>query len=153
MVNSNYIQKTDVNDSELIKSIKKDERLAAEPDKKLRFLAMAEIFLLDFSKNLYKTSLELHDGFPYYNIDEWMEFINYPIVRKYLQQFKNEKIGIIAEQNLAQGDKDAVSIQKAMQQNGQSINNSNIVLIRVPEKVDFPEKFSGDGSSEINEDR
>ena len=92
VVNSNYIQKTDVNDSELIKSIKKDERLATEPDKKLRFLAMAEIFLLDFSKNLYKTSLELHDGFPYYNIDEWMEFINYPIVRKYLQQFKNEKI-------------------------------------------------------------
>jgi hypothetical protein len=153
MVNSSYIQKTGENESELIKTIKKDERLSKEPDKRLRFLTMAETFLLDFSDNLYKTSLELHDMFPYYNIDEWMEFINYPIVRKYLQQFKNEKIGIIAEQNLAQGDKDAVSIQKAMQESGPSINNSNIVLIRVPEKVDFPEKFSGDGSSEVNEDR
>ena len=35
------------------------------------------------------------------------------------------------------GDKNAVSIKKAMDSNGVNINNSQIVLIRLPEKMEF----------------
>ena len=42
----------------------------------------------------------------------------------------------MADQGLAEGDKGAVSIKKAMQEGGPSVNNSNIVLIRLPEKRD-----------------
>ena len=35
------------------------------------------------------------------------------------------------------GDKNAVNIKKAMDASGPTINNSNIVLIRLPEKVEF----------------
>ena len=43
---------------------------------------------------------------------------------------------MVADQGLAEGDKSAVSIKKAMQDGGPQVNNSNIVLIRLPEKRD-----------------
>ena len=42
-----------------------------------------------------------------------------------------------ADKGLMEGDKDAVSIKKVMQDKGPTINNSNIVVIRLPEKRDF----------------
>ena len=41
-----------------------------------------------------------------------------------------------AEQGLAEGDKGALGIKKAMD-NSLAVNNSNIVLIRLPERKDF----------------
>ena len=43
----------------------------------------------------------------------------------------------VADSGLMQGDKNAIGIKKVMQGNGPAVNNSNIVIIRLPEKVDF----------------
>lgn len=123
-------------ENELIKSIKKDEKLSENPDLKIEMISMATMFLEDFSENMYKTSIEMNSKIPFYTIDAWKNFLNYPLVRKYIKSFRDEKINMMADQGLAEGDKSAVSIKKAMQDGGPQVNNSNIVLIRLPEKRD-----------------
>lgn len=125
------------NESKLIQDLRNDEKLRENPDKRMAFIAMASFYLEDFAENMYKTSIELYEKIPFYSMDSWREFLNYPIVRKYIKSFKDEKINIIADQGLAEGDKSAVSIKKAMQENGPQVNNSNLILIRVPEKIDW----------------
>lgn len=124
-------------ESKLLTDLKNDEKLKQNPDLRMGFVSMASMFLDDFSNNLYKTSIEMHEKIPYFSIDGWRDFLNYPVVRKYIKSFKDEKIATIADQGLSEGDKSAVTIKKAIQEGGPQINNSNIVLIRLPEKVDW----------------
>lgn len=139
--NALKIKKTDKKDeeveNELIKSIKKDAKLTENPDLKMEMISMANMFLKDFSENMYKTSIEMNSKIPFYTIDEWKDFLNYPVVRKYIKSFRDEKINMMADQGLAEGDKSAVSIKKAMQEGGPAVNNSNLILIRLPEKKDW----------------
>lgn len=139
--NALKIKKTDKKDeeveNELIKSIKKDAKLTENPDLKMEMISMATMFLEDFSENMYKTSIEMNTKIPFYTIDEWKDFLNYPVVRKYIKSFRDEKINMMADQGLAEGDKSAVSIKKAMQEGGPAVNNSNLILIRLPEKKDW----------------
>lgn len=120
--------------SRLLELIKSDTKLDSE--KKMEYLSYANLYLDDFAVNIGLTSIELDEKYPA-SIDEWKEFLEYPVVRQYIQSFKDERISKVADAGLMKGEKDAIGIKKVMQQNGPAINNSNIVLIRVPEKVDF----------------
>lgn len=131
------------NENELVKTLQKDEKLREKPDFRMQIITMAKIFVEDFANNMYKTSIELHSlpgEYGFYSIDAWREFLNYPIVSKYIKAFRDEKVNMMADQGLAEGDKAAVSIKKAIQEGGPAINNSNIVLIRLPEKRDWDEE-------------
>lgn len=123
-----------VKESKLLELIKADSKL--ESEQKMMYLSYANLYLEDFSNNIGLTSIELDEKYPA-SIDEWKEFLEYPVVRQYIQSFKDERISKVADAGLMKGEKDAIGIKKVMQQNGPAINNSNIVLIRVPEKVDF----------------
>lgn len=127
---------TTKDESKLIEMLKNDEKLREEPDYRMAMLSQATMFLEDFGNNIYLTSIEMHEKIPFFSIDAWKDFLNYPIVRKYIKSFKDEKISLAAEQGLAEGDKGALGIKKAMD-SSVSVNNSNIVLIRLPEKKDF----------------
>ena len=130
------------NESELVKLLRKDEKLREDPETRMAMITMASYFMEDFADNMYKTSIELNSMQPpycYYSIDSWKDFLNYPIVRKYIRSFRDEKINMIADQGLAEGDRSAVSIKKAMQESGATQNNSNLILIRLPEKKDYDE--------------
>lgn len=123
-----------VKESRLLELIKADSKL--ESEQKMMYLSYANLYLEDFAINIGLTSIELDEKYPS-SIDEWKEFLEYPVVRQYIQSFKDERISKVADAGLMKGEKDAIGIKKVMQQNGPAINNSNIVLIRVPEKVDF----------------
>lgn len=123
-----------VKESKLLELIKSDSKL--ESEQKMMYLSYANLYLEDFAANIGLTSIELDEKYPS-SIDEWKEFLEYPVVRQYIQSFKDERISKVADAGLMKGEKDAIGIKKVMQQNGPAINNSNIVLIRVPEKVDF----------------
>lgn len=136
------VENSSENENELIKMLKNDTKLREKPDFRMQMIALATMFMEDFENNLYKTSIELHSlpaPYNYYSIDAWKEFLNYPVVRKYIKSFRDEQINMMADTALAGGDKSAVSIKKAMQEGGPAINNSNIVLIRLPEKKDWDE--------------
>ena len=135
-------KETEEQDSELVKRLKNDEKLRANSDTYMGMVAMAKLFMEDFVNNMYKTSIELHSlpaPYCFYSIDAWKDFLNYPIVRKYIKEFRDEQVNMIADQGLLEGDKSAISIKKAMQESGPSVNNSHLVLIRLPEKKDFDE--------------
>ena len=127
---------TTKDESKLIEMLKNDEKLREEPDYRMAMISQATMFLEDFGNNIYLTSIEMHEKIPFFSIDAWKDFLNYPIVRKYIKSFKDEKISMAAEQGLAEGDKGALGIKKAMD-NSLAVNNSNIVLIRLPERKDF----------------
>lgn len=124
------------NENKLITLLKNDEKLKEDPEYRMGMISMASMFLEDLSDNIYKTSIEMNLKIPYFSVDTWKDFLNYPVVRKYIKSFRDEKINMVADQGLAEGDKSAVSIKKAMQDGGPQVNNSNIVLIRLPEKRD-----------------
>lgn len=120
---------------QLVKLIHNDTKLTRE--EKMEYSAMADIYLENLKDNLNKTSIELNEVHPEIEIDVWREFLTVPVIRKYLQGFKDEQIATKADEGLMKGDKDAVGIKKVMAAQGPVVNNSNIVLIRLPEKVDF----------------
>lgn len=132
-----FIEEDETKDeSKLIEMLKNDEKLREEPDYRMAMISQATMFLEDFGNNIYLTSIEMHEKVPFFSIDAWKDFLNYPLVRKYIKSFKDEKISMAAEQGLAEGDKGALGIKKAMDST-LAVNNSNIVLIRLPEKKDF----------------
>lgn len=122
----------------LLDLIKNDDNLKKKENReqKLSYISLATLFMDNFNENINKTSIEMNESIPV-GIDTWKDFLNYPIVRKYIQTFKDEKIMNIADTGLMEGNKNAVSIKKSMEVRGPAINNSNIILIRLPEKVDF----------------
>lgn len=122
----------------LLDLIKKDETLNKKENReqKMSYLSLATLFMEKFDENINKTSIEMNNTIPV-GVDTWKEFLNYPVVRKYIQSFRDEKIMNVADTGLMEGDKNAVNIKKAMENRGPVINNSNIILIRIPEKVDF----------------
>lgn len=122
----------------LLDLIKNDDNLKKKENReqKLSYISLATLFMDNFNENINKTSIEMNESIPV-GIDTWKDFLNYPIVRKYIQTFKDEKIMNIADTGLMEGNKNAVSIKKSMESRGPAVNNSNIILMRIPEKVDF----------------
>lgn len=120
--------------SELIKLIKEDTKLSKEL--KMSYLSIANLYLEKFDTYINNTSIEMNKEIPL-GIDTWKDFLNYPVVRKYIQSFRDEQINQIADTGLMKGDKNAIGIKKVMQDKGPIVNNSNIILIRLPEKQDF----------------
>ena len=122
----------------LLDLIKNDENLNKKENRqqKMSYISIATLFMEKFDENINKTSIEMNSSIPL-GVDTWKDFLNYPVVRKYIQSFRDEKIMNVADSGLMEGNKNAVSIKKSMEDRGPTVNNSNIVLIRIPEKQEF----------------
>lgn len=133
-VKSKIKQKNNV----LLDLIKNDDNLKKKENReqKMSYISLATLFMEKFDENINKTSIEMNNTIPV-GIDTWKDFLNYPVVRKYIQSFRDEKIMNAADSGLMEGNKNAVNIKKAMENRGPAINNSNIILIRLPEKQNF----------------
>lgn len=138
MKNDDIKNKIKKKDGVLLDLIKNDENLKKNREQRMSFLSLATLFLEKFDENINKTSIEMNNTIPV-GVDTWKEFLNYPVVRKYIQSFRDEKIMNVADTGLMEGDKNAVNIKRVMENRGPTINNSNIILIRIPEKQDFEE--------------
>lgn len=122
----------------LLDLIKNDENLNKKENRqqKMSYISIATLFMEKFNENINKTSIEMNSSIPL-GVDTWKDFLNYPVVRKYIQSFRDEKIMNVADSDLMKGNKNAVSIKKSMEDRGPTVNNSNIILIRIPEKQEF----------------
>lgn len=114
--------------------IKADTKL--DEEQRMSYISLANLYLEKFDEYINKTSIDINKDIPL-GVDTWRDFLNYPVVRKYIQSFRDEQIMQVADTGLMKGDKNAIGIKKVMQDNGPAINNSNLILIRIPEKVDF----------------
>ena len=121
-------------ESKLLTFIREDPKL--DEELKQEYVGMARLFLEDLKANLGRTSIEL-DAIYGNGMDIWMEFLNYPVIKKYLQGIKDEQLQVQIDTGLMLGEKDAISLKKVMDEKGQHNNNANIIMIRLPEKVDY----------------
>ena len=115
----------------LLKQIQSDTKLSE--DVRIEYLNLARAYLEDFVKNLTKTSIELDDVHPF-GMDTWQEFLNYPPVRKYTETYRKEVMNKRVDEGLMIGDKDAISIKKELERNGDVKGYSNFIVFCMPER-------------------
>jgi hypothetical protein len=102
-------------------------------NKKMEYMSLADSFMTDFSKNIMLTSIELDDKYPF-GMDVWQEFLSYPIVKKYTEQFRKEIVRKNVEKGMAIGDKDALQIKRELDKEAGATGYENFVVFMLPPK-------------------
>jgi hypothetical protein len=111
--------------------------LLLNDDKKMKFRSLANIYNEKFKENLSKTSLDLADTHPAVGPDTWLEFINFPDIRLYLDSFRNEELLKNIDFQLKEGSNVTGNAKlKMMLKRDMQLDNSNIIIVRLPEKED-----------------
>jgi hypothetical protein len=70
-----------------------------------------------------------------YNMDEWNEWLSFPVVNKYLSKFKNEVLASMVDLSFAEGKATvaAVNLRQGLEQSNRTVNG-NLIIFRLPEK-------------------
>lgn len=123
-------------DDGLLKLIQQDQSL--EDELKMEFMTLANSYTDDFRANLFRTSIELDDLYPF-GIHTWSTFLNHPPIKKFIQGFVNELISKSADTALAGGDgvRDAINVRREIDKQTEDYSGENFVVFRLPDKVVF----------------
>jgi len=113
---------------------------------KMKFLAMTTLYEMDFLKNITRDSIELSEKHPEIKPEEWLTFLTYPPIKRFIDGFLNEKAEKQALKALGEGQMkagDALKIKADIDSKKERLDNSNIVVWFLPQKnYNF-----GDGSN------
>ena len=104
---------------------------------KMQFLAMANLFERDFLKNISRDSIELSEKYPEIKPQEWLTFLTYPPIKKFIDSFLNEKAEKQALKALGEGQMkaaDALKVKADIDAKKDRVDNSNIVVWFLPQK-------------------
>lgn len=120
--------------------IEKDEGLKKDKETLALFRSYASLFDKDMVTNLGLTSLELDEKYSTQDPAGWRKFINYAPVRKFVKDLLLERAEKTADLSLAasggQDAKDAIHVQKMVDEKRKGEDNSHIVVMFLP-KRDF----------------
>lgn len=124
----------------LQKIVNNDEGLKKDKDKLALFRTYALLYEEDLKSHMQLTSFELDDLFHTDDADSWRKFINYAPIRKFIEDLLYEKADKVAKiqltQNGGQNTKDALNVQKMVDDKRKGEDNSHIVVMFLP-KRDF----------------
>lgn len=123
--------------SELIERLKSDKNLDKDREKMLMFISFANMFEGDLENNLRLTSLELDSKYSTSNPSGWLSFLKHNIVKNYIDSYLEEEAEKKAKIVLATtggGAGDALRTTKAIEEKRKSRDNSNIVVVFMPQK-------------------
>jgi hypothetical protein len=112
---------------------------------KMQFLAMANLFEREFLKNITRDSIELSEKHPEIKPEEWLSFLTYPPIKKFIDGFLNEKAEKQAMKSLGESQmkpSDALKVKADIDSRKDRLDNSNIVVFFLPQK----QYNFGDGS-------
>ena len=115
---------------------------------KMKFLAMATLFESDFLKNITKDSIELSELYSEIKPEEWLAFLTYPPIKKFIDGFLNEKAEKQALKALGEGQmkaSDALKVRADIDSKKEKLDNSNIVVWFLPQK-DYSFGDGGNGN-------
>lgn len=127
-------------DEKLLSILKTDGKLA--DDVRMEYLTLGNTFLDDFKENITLTSIELDDKYGY-GIDTWNGFINYPMVKKYIQGFVKELISKSADANLIKGEgvRDSINVRKEMDKQNGDMQSERYIIFLLPKKIVEDEQY------------
>jgi hypothetical protein len=117
--------------------LKNDPALKEDQEKRILYTSYASLFDSDLIENLHFTSIELNDKYNTSNPSSWREFLRHPIVKRYIDGFLNERTEKTADVSLgAVGfkPKDALKIKETMSAKNKGEDNSNILVVFLPQK-------------------
>lgn len=115
-----------------------DESLKKDANKRMLFISMCKYFEEDLKENLDRTSFDLFDAYEGI-VDSpaaWSEFIQYPVVKDYIDRFNNERASQAANKKLANSEmktSDALKVKAHVEANTKKVDNSNIVVMLLPQ--------------------
>ena len=112
---------------------------------KLTYIHMATMFNQDLANNIILTSIDLANKYPqaYHNpatgtptiinSDKWLEWTNYPPIKKYIQDYLDNTIQKQADQLLTTGQSDPIKVKQLLQKQNQQ-DNFQFIITRLPDK-------------------
>lgn len=125
------------NESSLSELLKADASLKDDLDKRMLYTSYANLFDSDLIENLHLTSIELNDKYNTSNPSSWRGFLRHPIVKRYIDGFLDERAEKSADVSLGAAEfkpKDALKIKENMSLKNQGEDNSNILVVFLPQK-------------------
>lgn len=133
-------------DNALVQKLRQDPELNKDADRKMLFLSLARTYTDDLEANLERTSMDLATVYEYMGIDfdTWREFLLYPLVKTYLEDFKSEKMLAQADAQIMSGNnpQHALKVKEDIRRRGGDEDRSNFVVFFVPE-------LGGDEDAEV----
>jgi hypothetical protein len=125
-------------DDPLTVSLKEAKHI--KDDIKDKYIHLAELYLEDMQKNLFKNQFQLEESYPEYTADEWNDFLSDRIVSVYIQKHKRTLLKTAAEDNLvnpyAKNKRDNLKIIEGIKNEEQQESQKNIVILRIPDIYD-----------------
>ena len=129
-------------ESALSEILKKDKQLSEDKPRLQLFLSLAQAYDEDLKDNLKLSAFQLDDKYHTYNPHGWLEFKQYPPVRKYITQFLDEQQLAQARQAVSEGfskTKEAIDLQSIIEGKQKSDQNTNVIVFFMPQKNYFKE--------------
>lgn len=104
-------------------------------DIRLLFIEMSKEFDKDFSANLFLSSIELQNKYPF-GLDVWQKFVTHPTISRYLGNYANEVISKKADADIMSGAgvRDAVAVKKELAKTKTGKNNFGFVIMYITEE-------------------
>ena len=123
--------------SELLERLKGDKDLAKDSEMKTMFMSYARMFDAELNDNLKLTSVELDAKYKSMNPSTWLKFLRHPIVKRYVDNFLEEtaekKAALVLSEDAGK-PRDALSIQKRIEDKNKGNDNGNIIVYFMPQK-------------------
>lgn len=111
-----------------------------DKSKRDRYIYLAQRYLEDMEKNIFRNQFELAKIYNDITIDEWNDFLGDRIVSVYIQKHKRTLLKAAAEDNLAnplaKNKRDNLQLIKNIEEQEQAESNKNICIIRLPDIYD-----------------
>ncbi|MCK9325780.1 MAG: hypothetical protein M0P69_09810 [Bacteroidales bacterium] len=100
-------------------------------------MSYATLYDGELMENLRLTSVELDNKYMTMDPASWMEFLRHPIVKRYVDAYLEEtaekKAALVLSEDAGK-PRDALSIQKSIQERRKGDDNSNIIVFFMPQK-------------------
>jgi hypothetical protein len=124
----------------LLDIVNKDEGLKKDKEILALFRSYATLFDGELRENLMLTSLDLDDKYNTNDSVGWRKFVNYAPIRKFIEDLLLERADKNAKLSMTviggQDVKDALHVQKMVEERRKGEDNSHIVVMFLP-KRDF----------------
>ena len=126
-------------ESELVQIILNAPSLQGEEAmvERMHFLSLAHFFDMDFKTNLELGSAELSERYRDTRPSDWLAFLKFAPIRKYLDDLMQEKLEKAATKALTKGgmkSSDAIKIHSKIRDERKKDSNVNIVVMFLPQK-------------------
>ena len=125
-----------LDENELSKLLLADKQLKENTDLRQLYLTYSGLFVSNLNENLDKTSLELDEEYQTRNPSSWQKFLRYPVVKKFIDGFIDERSERSANKAIGTDMKarDAIKVKEQVEQKQKGDDNSNILVMFLPQK-------------------